>query len=52
MNKILIQDKETGQEITLEGNRKLDNEEFEFVNKIAPACVYTEYEEVICQNNT
>ena len=42
---IIIQDKDTFEEITFDGQKELTDEQFEFVNRIAPACVYTPYKE-------
>lgn len=35
--------KGTGREVTLSGNQKLTDEEFELINELAPACVWTRY---------
>jgi len=40
---VMIVDEATGKEIHLEGHRELTRDEFEFVNDIAPACVWTTY---------
>jgi len=43
---VIFEDKETGQHLTLSGNQKLDEDEFQFANQIAPACVYTDYQRI------
>jgi hypothetical protein len=43
---VMIVDKATGKELTLSGNHKLSADEFDFVGRIAPACVWTEYERI------
>jgi hypothetical protein len=40
---VIINDKETGEGITFSGNKKIDNEQLAFINRIAPACVWTTY---------
>lgn len=40
---IIFIDRSTGRELTFSGTQKLSEEEFNFADKIAPACVYTEY---------
>lgn len=32
-----------GREVTLSGQQKLSEEEFDIVNRLAPACVFTTY---------
>jgi len=39
---VIIKD-ENDREVTLSGNQKLTPEEFELVNELAPACVFTRY---------
>lgn len=39
---VILKD-EDDNEITLSGNQKLSPEEFELVNRLAPACVFTRY---------
>lgn len=39
---VIIKD-DSGYEVTLEGTQKLDSDTFNFVNEIAPACVFTRY---------
>lgn len=36
-----------GNEVTLSGNQKLTPEEFEMINELAPACVFTQYNQEI-----
>lgn len=43
---VMIVDEETRQEIRLEGNRKLTDEEFDLIQKVAPACVWTPYQQL------
>ena len=43
---VMIVDKASGKELTFSGNCKLSADEFELVGKIAPACVWTEYERI------
>ena len=43
---VMFRDVATGREITFTGQRKLNEEEFEFADEIAPACVWTEYERI------
>ena len=40
---VMIRDQETGHEVTLSGNQKVEDEDFELINAIAPACVWTKY---------
>lgn len=39
---VIFRDDE-GHEITFSGEQKVSEEEFEFINNIAPACVWTRY---------
>jgi hypothetical protein len=39
---VIIKD-ENLNEVTLEGKQKLNEEDFNFVNEFAPACVFTTY---------
>ena len=39
---VIIKD-ENGREVTLSGHQKLSAEEFDLVNELAPACVFTPY---------
>ncbi len=41
---VIIQDPDTGEEVTLSGVQKISDEEHEVLNKLAPACVFTTYE--------
>jgi hypothetical protein len=43
---VMIVDEDTGQEIHFEGNKELTDEEFEMINKVAPACVWTPYQQL------
>lgn len=43
---VIIIDAETHEEVTLSGNQKLNEDDSEIVNKLAPACVYTTYKEI------
>lgn len=43
---VLLRDAETNQEVTLSGVQKLGAEDFDFVNRIAPACLWTEYKSI------
>lgn len=38
-----LQDRETGEEVCLSGNRKLTDEERRVLEKIAPPCVFARY---------
>jgi hypothetical protein len=40
---VILSDPDTGEEVTLSGEQKLDEEQFNFVNDKAPACVMTTY---------
>ena len=40
---VIFQDPDTYEEITLSGQQRVTGEEFEFINRIAPACVFTRY---------
>lgn len=40
---VMIKDPETGQELTLSGHQKISDEDLDLVNKLAPACVWTNY---------
>lgn len=40
---VIIRDDDTGREVTLTGQHRLMDEEFEVVNKLAPSCVFTTY---------
>ena len=40
---IIFKDKCTSEEISFAGKREIDDAELEFINKIAPACVWTPY---------
>jgi hypothetical protein len=39
---VILQDGR-GNEVMLSGNQKLTPEEFEVINELAPACVFTKY---------
>ena len=39
---VIFKDDE-GHEVTFSGEQKVSEEEFEFINDIAPACVWTRY---------
>ena len=41
---VLIRDPETGEEVQLNGNQKLDDKKLELITRLAPACVWTTYE--------
>jgi hypothetical protein len=41
---VMIRDGDTGEELILSGNQKVDEESFELISKLAPACVWTSYE--------
>jgi hypothetical protein len=47
---ISFKDKETNEEISFLGNQSINDEELTFINKIAPACVWTTYERVTPEN--
>ena len=40
---VILQDRETGEEVTLSGERQFDEKEFQFLDRVAPACVFTKY---------
>jgi hypothetical protein len=40
---VMIKDKETGREIFLSGNQKITKDQLDFINDVAPACVWTDY---------
>ena len=40
---VMFRDKQTGKELSFEDARRLGDEEFDFANSIAPACVWTTY---------
>lgn len=40
---VMIRDVETGHEVTLSGNQKVEGGDFEFITDIAPACVWTRW---------
>lgn len=41
---VIIQDPTTGEEVTLSGEQKLDDQQFAMIDRLAPACVFTTYE--------
>ena len=43
---VLVVDADTGEEVTLSGDAKVPIEDFEILDRIAPACVFTTYESV------
>lgn len=43
---VVFINRETGQELTFSGTQELDEEQFDFANKIAPACVWTKYRRI------
>lgn len=43
---VILRDPDTGLEVTLSGIQKLSDSDFEFINEIAPACVFTKYKRV------
>ena len=40
---VMIEDDESHKSITLSGEQRVTDEEFEFINEIAPACVWTKW---------
>lgn len=40
---VILKHTETGREIVFTGNQKLSEEDFDLVQEIAPACVWTKY---------
>lgn len=44
---VIIVDKKTGEEVLFSGHGNLSDTDFEIVNRLAPACVWTTYEEVV-----
>ena len=40
---VIIRDPDTLEELTFSGERALLDDEFEFINRVAPACVFTRY---------
>ena len=40
---VMLIDGDTGYEVMLEGTQELSVEDFDTINKLAPACVWTEY---------
>lgn len=42
----LLIDEETLQEVQLEGNKALTEEEFELLQRVAPGCVLTPYQQL------
>ena len=40
---VIIKDRKSGEEICFTSTRKLSDAEFEFVNRVAPSCVFTPY---------
>lgn len=43
---VIFRDRATGQELTFSGTRKLTDEQLDFANRIAPSCVWTEYQRI------
>lgn len=43
---VIIKDTDTGDEVTLSGTEKVSEEDFKFLDAIAPACVFTKYTRV------
>jgi hypothetical protein len=43
---VILRDKAAGKEITFSGERKVSSEDHEFLNRIAPACVWTDYQRI------
>ena len=40
---VILQDPDTHEEITLSGNQKVEGDDFDLIQKLAPACVFTRY---------
>lgn len=43
---VMLRDPESGEEVMLCGNQELTPDEFDLINKLAPACVWTNYIQV------
>lgn len=41
---VMLRDATSGEEVVFSGNKKLTDDEFDMVGRIAPACVWTPYE--------
>lgn len=41
---VMFRDRDTGREITFAGEQLVKGEDFDFINEIAPACVWTNYD--------
>lgn len=40
---VIVGDPDTDEEVTLSGNQRVTDEEFELLDRLAPACVFTDY---------
>ena len=47
---VIFQDPDTYEEITLSGQQSVKGEQFDFINRIAPACVFTRYARITPEN--
>lgn len=43
---VIFCDSDSGEEITFSGEQKIGSDDFDFINRIAPACVFTKYRRV------
>lgn len=43
---VIFRDKKTGREFTFSGEQKVNGKDFDFINQIAPACVWTDYQRI------
>ena len=43
---VIVRDTSNGREFIFTGNQDISSEDFEFINEVAPSCVYTQYKRV------
>ena len=43
---VIFRDRKTGEEFTFSGHQKVGKEDFDFIGRIAPACVWTDYQRI------
>lgn len=43
---VIFRDKATGEEVTFSGKQEVKGKQFDFINRIAPACVWTDYQRI------
>ena len=43
---VILVDVETNREVVLSGTQEISGEEFELLNKLAPSCVWTKYQQI------